>query len=111
MALRRVVQAAFLAFVAAVAWIAVRGPQTDGLRLIGADELARHAGRADCWLAIHGGVYDVTAYIPSHPAPEKILTDWCGKEASVAFDTKGRGRPHGAAAKALLEGLRVGTLR
>lgn len=109
MALRRAVLAAFVAFVAAVATVAVRGPRAGapGARLVSAQELARHAVPGDCWLAIHGGVYDATAYIPRHPAPEAVLTEWCGKEASAAFD----GKPHSAAAAALLETLRIGSTR
>ncbi|MBM3345665.1 MAG: cytochrome b5 domain-containing protein [Betaproteobacteria bacterium] len=65
-------------------------------------EVARHATPNDCWMAIHGRVYDFSAYIPQHPAAPEVMTRHCGKEATRAFDTKDRGRPHGDYAKGLL---------
>jgi cytochrome b involved in lipid metabolism len=110
--------AAFLVFAAAAAAIGVLSrlapaprPAGGAGRDVSAAELSRHAAADDCWLAVSGGVYDVTAYVPSHPAPRRVLVDWCGKEATRAFLTKGVGRPHGDAARALLEEHRVGTLR
>jgi cytochrome b involved in lipid metabolism len=79
-------------------------------RVIPLLELARHNTAADCWMAIEGGVYDFSKYIPMHPAPPKVLTDWCGKEATEAFNTKGYGRPHSPAAHAMLPQYLVGQL-
>ncbi len=73
-------------------------------------ELARHAGTDDCWMAIEGVVYDFTTYIPRHPAPPVVMTDWCGKDATQQYRTKGYGRPHSPAADALLPQYRVGVL-
>lgn len=103
---------AFIAFAACAATIGVLArlvpppAPAGGDRAIPASELARHASEADCWLAVEGGVYDVTAYVPSHPAPRAALTDWCGREATGAF----AGKPHSAEARALLESLRIGSL-
>ena len=74
-------------------------------------EVARHAAPKDCWMAIHGKVYDFSAYIPQHPSAPEVMTRHCGKEATRAFDTKDRGRPHGDYAKGLLAKYEVGTLR
>ena len=30
-------------------------------------ELAKHTSRDDCWVAIHGKVYDVTQFLSMHP--------------------------------------------
>lgn len=115
--MRRFIYSAFIAFAASAATIGALGrlvPRPSAARAeraISAGELARHASEGDCWLAVGGGVYDVSAYVPSHPAPPRTLADWCGKEASEAFDTKGYGRPHSAEARALLEGYRIGALR
>lgn len=76
-------------------------------------ELARHDRSSDCWLAIDGAVYDVTAYGARHPAEPEVLNAWCGREASEAYRTKGLpggGRPHSARADAMLSRYRVGTL-
>ena len=74
-------------------------------------DIAQHATLKDCWMAIHGKVYDVSAYIPQHPSAPEVMTRHCGKEATRAFDTKDRGRPHGGYAKGLLAKYEVGTLR
>src|SRR3954469_15502013 len=63
-------------------------------RAIPAAELARHARPDDCWMAIRGGIYDLTAYLPDHPSRPQIIEVWCGREATEAYNTKTRGRPH-----------------
>ena len=73
-------------------------------------EVASHARPTDCWMAIHGKVYDVTAYLPDHPSRPEVIEAWCGKEASNAYDTKTKGRPHSAAAGRLLETYDIGEL-
>jgi hypothetical protein len=74
-------------------------------------DVAQHAAPKDCWMAIHGKVYDFSAYIPQHPSAPEVMTRHCGKEATRAFDTKDRGRPHGDYAKGLLAKYEVGVLR
>src|SRR5690606_7107966 len=72
------------------------------------DEIARHDQPDDCWLIIRGKVYDVSSYIPSHPAPRETITDYCGAESTRAFESKDRGRPHSAQAWQMLEAYHVG---
>lgn len=79
-------------------------------RLIEPTELARHASEADCWMAIRGEVYDLSAYLPEHPTRLEIILPSCGKEATEAYDTKNKGRPHSAAADQLLPQYRIGAL-
>ena len=62
-------------------------------------------------MAIEGKVYALSVYIPLHPAPERTMTDQCGKDATGAFRTKGLGRPHSSAARAALQEYRIGTSR
>jgi cytochrome b involved in lipid metabolism len=79
-------------------------------RVITLEELTRHDVADDCWKAIDGVVYDLTDYLPLHPTPLVVMTQWCGKESSEAYHTKGYGRPHSPAADALLPRYRVGVL-
>lgn len=79
-------------------------------RVITAEELARHDQAGDCWMAIHGQVYDFTGYLPHHPAPEHILPPYCGTDASVGWDTKAAGRPHSPRAHDLLPAYWIGVL-
>lgn len=119
MAVKRWIYAAFIAFLASVATIVILAslsPRTEKSaaereRLVSLDELARHNRATDCWMAIEGGVYDFTRYISVHPAAPAVLTKWCGKEATEAFNTKGYGSPHSPAARAMLPKYRVGKLR
>lgn len=73
-------------------------------------EVARHARPDDCWMAIDRVVYDFTAYLPRHPAEPDLMTAWCGKEATEAYRTKMRGRPHSPRADQLMQGYRIGRL-
>lgn len=74
-------------------------------------DVAQHATPKDCWMVIHGKVYDFSAYIPQHPSAPEVMTRYCGKEATRAYDTKDRGRPHGNYANGLLAKYEVGVLR
>jgi cytochrome b involved in lipid metabolism len=99
-----------LAFWAAGTWAprAEQQPAPPSERMISASELARHARPDDCWMAIRGDVYDLTAYLPDHPTRPQVIEPWCGKEATEAYNTKTRGRPHSSGADALLAQYRIG---
>jgi len=81
-----------------------------GLRPVSLEELARHEGPESCWKAIHGKVYDVTGFIDLHPTPPSVMLEWCGRESTEAWQTKGYGRPHSEAAEELLADYLVGRL-
>jgi cytochrome b involved in lipid metabolism len=78
-------------------------------RAISAAELALHARPDSCWMAIHGSVYDLTAYLPDHPSRPQVIEPWCGKDSTAAYDTKTKGRPHSTEADELLPRYRIGT--
>jgi cytochrome b involved in lipid metabolism len=40
----------------------------------------------DCWMEIHGQVYDLTEYAPKHPGGAEFVTDYCGQNATRAYD-------------------------
>lgn len=79
-------------------------------RVVTLDELAQHNMPDDCWMAIHGRVYDFTDYIPKHPTAPDVMHLWCGKDATAGWDNKGKGRPHSKAAEAMLYEYFVGVL-
>ncbi|CAG8434507.1 673_t:CDS:1 [Scutellospora calospora] len=56
------------------------------MTLISAKEVAKHNTRQDCWVIIHGKVYDVTKFLPEHPGGVKVILDQAGKDATAAFD-------------------------
>ena len=73
-------------------------------------ELAKHTAPENCWVAIRGNVYDLSTYLPEHPSQPDILLPWCGKEATEAYNTKTKGRPHSPYADELLVKYRIGIL-
>ena len=75
------------------------------------DEVARHADESDCWMVINGKVYELSTYLPDHPSRPSIILPWCGKEASEAYRTKMKERPHSPQADRLLEIYYIGPLR
>ncbi|MDW7748305.1 cytochrome b5-like heme/steroid binding domain-containing protein [Halomonas sp.] len=74
------------------------------------EELARHDSAESCWKAIHGAVYDVTGFISDHPTPAAVMLEWCGRDASEAWENKRPGRPHSSFAEGMLERFRIGRL-
>lgn len=75
---------------------------------IDAARTAKHATPEDCWIRVGTGVYDISRYIPEHPTAPRVVSEYCGKNATWAFETKARGRPHSTYAYRMLEGYRVG---
>lgn len=73
-------------------------------------EVTRHATQDDCWMVIEGQVYDFTKYVPQHPSDPAVFLPWCGKEATEAYRTKTKGRPHSPYADQLLPAYRIGVL-
>lgn len=74
-------------------------------------EVAEHATLEDCWMVIEGAVYDVSDYVPRHPAPPGVLEPWCGREATEGMRTKGDDSDHSARAWRMLERYRIGQLQ
>eukprot|EP01101_Sappina_pedata_P008326 TRINITY_DN4586_c0_g1_i1.p1 TRINITY_DN4586_c0_g1~~TRINITY_DN4586_c0_g1_i1.p1 ORF type:complete len:145 (-),score=51.35 TRINITY_DN4586_c0_g1_i1:92-493(-) len=75
-------------------------------RLIKADEVAQHSEMSDCWLIIHGKVYDVTKFMDDHPGGDQVLADLAGRDATSGFEDIG----HSSEARRLLEDYYVGDL-
>ncbi|HMW55830.1 MAG: cytochrome b5 domain-containing protein [Candidatus Accumulibacter phosphatis] len=104
-------------------WIAVTGLGTTSVwwlptgqasaqareKIISPADLAKHTSPENCWMAIRGAVYDLSTYLPEHPSRPDIVLPWCGKEASEAYNTKMKGRPHSPYADELLAKYRIGS--
>lgn len=73
-------------------------------------EIAKHNNTNNCWVIISNKAYNVTSYIPLHPGgPDKIIK-LCGKDATVAFTTKGGKGSHSQSAQDMLDNYYVGDL-
>jgi len=57
-----------------------------GLREITKEELSLHNKKNDLWLAVNGGVFDLTLYLEYHPGGEDMLMKGAGKDATALFN-------------------------
>ncbi|KAL6937610.1 hypothetical protein ACO0RG_004123 [Hanseniaspora osmophila] len=58
-----------------------------GLKLVSREEIEKHIELGECWITIHGNVYNVTHY--KHPAGSAILWKYNGKDCTKQFDEIG----------------------
>lgn len=72
-------------------------------------EVARHDTPEDCWMVVEGVVYDVTAWIPSHPGGAAI-TRGCGKDATWFWTHRQGEEGHSEGAAQVLQAYRLGAL-
>ncbi len=56
------------------------------LGTISSEELSRHSTKEDCWVAIHGTVYNLTDVLKWHPEGEEVILDHAGKDGTIGFD-------------------------
>ncbi|KAL1313338.1 hypothetical protein HN51_039894 [Arachis hypogaea] len=71
------------------------------------EEVGTHNHKEDCWIIIHGKVYDVTSFLYDHPGGGDVfLVAPDEKDASVGFDEVG----HSESAIEMLETYYVGEL-
>lgn len=50
------------------------------------DDVLKHNKKDDCWVIVHGKVYDVTSFLDEHPGGSGIILKYAGKDATKAFD-------------------------
>lgn len=53
---------------------------------ISLEQVSQHLTKADCWIIIHGKVYDVSQFLSKHPGGAKIICKLAGKDATAQFD-------------------------
>jgi cytochrome b involved in lipid metabolism len=67
-------------------------------------ELALHNTPEDCWVALHGNVYDLTSYSNRHPV-RSFITDLAGMDGTLDYDIF-----HPTSLLAVVQGYIVGPL-
>ncbi len=72
--------------------------------------VAQHTTPTDCWIIIQDKIYNVTHYLKQHPGGSNIITQYCGQEATQAFQTKAGRGAHSPAAYADLAPYLIGAL-
>jgi cytochrome b involved in lipid metabolism len=74
-------------------------------------EVSKHSTLQNCWIIVSGKVYDVTRFIYQHPGGVAEITNWCGRDATNAFQTRGgKGGNHSGTAYGMLNGYLIGTV-
>ena len=116
--MKKLCYSAFIAFWSCIATIiAIQAlanndaDQTGGQSVFTLADIAKHATEDDCWMAIEQKVYDLTDYLPKHPAGPATMLPWCGSEATEGMRSKGIGSDHSDFAWKQLDGYLVGTLK
>ncbi|GAV54214.1 hypothetical protein ZYGR_0AK07160 [Zygosaccharomyces rouxii] len=61
----------------------------DDLPSLSWDEIRKHTTPPDCWMVIHGRVYNVAPVLATHPGGSQILLHYVGRDATYPFDDVG----------------------
>jgi hypothetical protein len=48
-------------------------------------EVAKHNVKHDCWVVIHGKVYDLTGFLNTHPGGPNTILSWAGRDATKTW--------------------------
>ncbi|MGC9444713.1 MAG: cytochrome b5 domain-containing protein [Candidatus Methanospirareceae archaeon] len=75
------------------------------------EEVARHSTAQDCWIIVHGKVYNATG-IPCHGGSTgSTILQGCGTDITARWDEKpGTGKPHSESARSILEPYYLGVV-
>eukprot|EP00245_Coleochaete_scutata_P000570 TRINITY_DN1066_c0_g1_i1.p1 TRINITY_DN1066_c0_g1~~TRINITY_DN1066_c0_g1_i1.p1 ORF type:complete len:155 (+),score=46.06 TRINITY_DN1066_c0_g1_i1:36-467(+) len=68
------------------------------------EEVSQHSKEKDCWLILHGKVYDVSKYLDEHPGGDEVMLAATGQDATDDFENVG----HSTSARKLLEEFYIG---
>lgn len=71
------------------------------------EEVAKHNTPEDCWIVVHGKVYDPLPFLNEHPGGPTVITNRAGKDCSKAFDEVG----HTELATKQMKDLLVGAIK
>ncbi len=78
-------------------------------KTIGLDEVAQHASKEDCWMAIAGKVYDLSPFI-AMGQHKPVIVDGCGRDATTIFEGRNGKGEHPEQAQASLPNYLIGDL-
>eukprot|EP00924_Labyrinthula_sp_SR-Ha-C_P005462 snap_masked-scaffold_1-processed-gene-32.28-mRNA-1 protein AED:0.03 eAED:0.03 QI:0/-1/0/1/-1/1/1/0/143 len=70
-------------------------------------EVSQHKKDEDCWIVVHGKVYDISKYLDDHPGGPEIILDVAGTDATEDFEDTG----HSEDARNTLKEYYIGDLK
>lgn len=68
-------------------------------------ELSLHNTTIDCWVALHGDVYNITEFAKTHPGGPKLIHKLAGRDGTLSFEAV-----HSATRLSLVEDHKIGEL-
>ena len=80
--------------------------KSEDVKVYTLEQVKEHKTEKDCWIVIHGNVYDVTAYLNEHPGGPEIIQDEAGGVATESFEDTG----HSEEARETLKQFLIGKL-
>ena len=60
------------------------GEMGEELQCYTRQEVTTHKTSKDCWIIIHGEVYNITGWLKKHPGGKNILMHYAGEDATVS---------------------------
>jgi cytochrome b involved in lipid metabolism len=48
-------------------------------------KLQSHNSQSDCWVALHGNIYDLTSYANCHPGGAHVMTNLAGTDGTSEY--------------------------
>lgn len=82
--------------------------ETETKQLFSPSDVSLHASRKDCWVIIHGKVYDVTRFLEDHPGGEDVLLHASASgDATEAFEDVG----HSTSAISMMSSYVIGSIK
>ena len=73
-------------------------------------QVSAHNSKASCWIIISNKVFDVTNFLSIHPGGVSIIVQYCGKDATNAFNSDSAGHNHSTYARSLLPTYFIGNI-
>lgn len=73
------------------------------------EEVAKHSSDTSCWFIVDNKVYDVTGYF-DHPGGRQRIINYCGGDATQAYQSKDGQGSHSTEAQQLLQSYYIGDM-
>ena len=74
------------------------------------EEVSKHNLPQDCWIVVNSKVLAVSKYLEVHPGGEVTITDFCGMDATQAYDSIEGGNGHSQKATLLFSDFLIGLI-